>query len=192
MTGKTHDAAGFTALLLTIAFLPGLPEMTLATAVTAFGANFVGSLFPDIDQPTSDLWDNFRGGSIVSKFVCKFLGGHRHFSHSIFGTIFFATLSALILKGLQEIILIDMEIVWWSFMIGYVSHLLFDMPTKEGIPLFWPLMWKIGIPPLRSLRIRSGFWVENILIFPGLLLVNAYLLYAQYDKFLQFFHMMKK
>lgn len=192
MTGRTHDVAGLTALLLTIIYLPALPPMTLATAVTAFGANFVGSLFPDIDQPTSDLWDNFRGGPMVSRFVCRFLGGHRHFSHSIFGTIFFAVLLALILKALAPIILIDMELVWWSFMIGFVSHLLFDMPTKEGVPLFWPFMWKIGIPPVRFLRIRSGEWIENLLIFPGLLLWNAYLLYSHYDKVLALVHAIKR
>lgn len=192
MTGRTHDIAGLTALTLTIVLLPSLPPMTLATAITAFGANFVGSLFPDIDQPTSDLWDNFRGGPFVSKFVCKFLGGHRHFSHSIFGTIFIAVLLALILKMLQPIILVDMSIIWWSFMIGVGSHILFDMPTKEGVPLFWPYMWKIGIPPFRSLRIRSGFWVEKLVIFPTLLIANAYLVYANYGKFLDLVHSFTK
>ncbi len=192
MTGRTHDIAGLSALLLVIVLLPQIPEMTVATAITAFGANFVGSLFPDIDQPTSDLWDNFRGGTVVSKFVCKFLGGHRHISHSIIGVILFATLIAWFLKLLQSIVLIDMGIVWYSFMIGYLSHILFDMPTKEGVPLFWPIMWKIGIPPVRSLRIRSGFWIENFVIFPSLLVLNAYLIYANYGKFIELFHSLKR
>ena len=192
MTGRTHDIAGFTALTIAIVLIPALPPMTMATAVTAFGANFVGSLFPDIDQPTSDLWDNFRGGTLVSKFVCKFLGGHRHISHSIVGVILFASLIAWFLKLISSIVLIDMSIVWWSFMIGYLSHILFDMPTKEGVPLFWPIMWKVGIPPIRSLRIRSGFWVENLIIFPSLLVINAYLLYANYEKFLNIFHSLRK
>lgn len=192
MTGRTHDLAGLTALTITLIFLPSIPSMSLATAITAFGANFVGSLFPDIDQPTSDLWDNFRGGPLVSKFVCKFLGGHRHFSHSIFGTVFIATTLAMVLKLLQSIVLIDMSIVWWSFMIGFVSHILFDMPTKEGVPLFWPNMWRIGIPPFRFLRIRSGFWVENLVIFPSLVLFNAYLVYTNYDKLLSIVHSFTK
>lgn len=192
MTGKTHDAAGLTALLLLIAYSPSLPEMTLATAVTAFGANFVGSLFPDVDQPTSDLWDNFRWGNVVGRYVPKLLGGHRHISHSLVGILLIGSLSAILLKGLSAIILIDMYIVWVCFMIGVVSHIIFDMPTKEGVPLFWPIMWKIGIPPLRAIRIRSGFFIENMLIFPGLLLLNAYILYVHYGTFLELLHSLKK
>lgn len=192
MTGRTHDLAGMTALTLLIAYLPALPHMSLATAITAFGANFLGSLFPDIDQPTSDLWDNFRGGPLLSKFVCKFLGGHRHISHSIIGVILIGALSAYFLKAISGIVLLDMQIIWASFMIGVLSHILFDMPTKEGVPLFWPIMWMLGIPPIRRLRIRSGFWVENLVVFPGLLLVNAYIVYANYGKFVDLFHSLRK
>lgn len=192
MTGRTHDVAGLTALTIVIVLMPTIPQMTLATAITAFGANFVGSLFPDIDQPTSDFWDNFRGGPFISKIVCRFLGGHRHFSHSIFGTIFISVALALFLKGIAPIVLIDMRIVWWSFMIGFVSHILFDMFTKEGVPLFWPFLWKIGIPPFRAIRIRSGFFVENLIIFPSLLILNAYLFYSNYEKLLRLFHALKR
>lgn len=192
MTGRTHDLAGFTTLTFAIVLLPTLPPMTLATAISAFGANFVGSLFPDIDQPTSDLWDNFRGGPFVSKFVCKFLGGHRHISHSIVGIVLIGAISAYVLKALSSIVLIDMQIIWIAFMMGVLSHILFDMPTKEGVPLFWPIMWKIGIPPIRSLRILSGSWIENLLIFPSLLLLNAYLIYTNYGKFIDLFHSLRK
>jgi inner membrane protein len=192
MIGRTHDLAGMTTLTLLVAYLPTLPPMTMATAITAFGANFLGSLFPDIDQPTSDLWDNFRGGPLVSKFVCRFLGGHRHISHSIVGVILIGAVSAYVLKAISGIVLLDMQIIWIAFMVGVLSHIVFDMPTKEGVPLFWPMMTMIGIPPIRHLRIRSGHWVENLLIFPGLLLLNGYLIYSHYGKFIEFFHSLRK
>lgn len=187
MTGRTHDVAAFAALTAALIYLPLLP-MSLPTAAMAFGANFIGGLFPDIDQPTSDLWDNFRGGEFVSKVVCRFLGGHRHISHSLIGVGLIGFILDKTLYALSSIILIDMRIVWWSFMIGVVSHLLMDMPTKEGIPLFWPLKLKIGIPPFRFLRIRSGHFVENFIIFPGFCLLILYLLFTNQVKVLDFLH----
>lgn len=185
MTGRTHDLAAFTALHITFLSLP-LQEMSLATAVAAFGANFVGGLFPDIDQPTSDLWDNFRGGEVIAKFICKLLGGHRHVSHSILGVVLLGFGLDKFLAWINPIVLIDMTIVWWSFMIGVVSHIIFDMPTKEGVPLFWPIKIPIGIPPVRFLRIKSGNFIETLIISPLLLLLNCYLFYWHYDKILDF------
>lgn len=73
-------------------------------------------------------------------------------------------------------------------MLGFTSHLLTDMVTRDGIPLFFPLGFKIGIPPLRSMRIKTGGIVEKSLIFPGLLIVNLFLIYTNYDKYLEFLH----
>lgn len=190
MTGRTHDLAAFTTLSLVFVTVP-IPEMTLATAIAAFGANFIGGLFPDIDQPTSDLWDNFRGGELVGKVTTRFLGGHRHISHSIIGVVLIGLLADMLLGRLASIILIDMMIVWWSFMIGVVSHIATDMLTKEGVPLLWPLKWRIGIPPVRFFRIKAGGWIENVVLFPFLLILNGYIFYLHQDKFIQFFHSLR-
>lgn len=187
MTGRTHDLAAFTALNFVFLSVP-LTEMSLLTALTAFGANFVGGLFPDVDQPTSDFWDNFRGGTFISRYVTRFLGGHRHISHSLIGVALLGFLSQKLLGALQSTILIDMNIVWWSFMIGVISHIVFDMLTKEGVPLLWPLEWAFGLPPIKFLRMRSGYFVENMIVFPGLLVINILLVYGYQGKFLDFFH----
>jgi membrane-bound metal-dependent hydrolase YbcI (DUF457 family) len=188
MTGRTHDLAAFTALTLVFIALPHLPVMSLPTAVVAFGANFMGGLFPDIDQPTSDFWDNFRLGSFVAKIVCPALGGHRHISHSLLGLFLIGGLLRIALQFLSAIVLIDMNIVWWCFMIGVVSHLLADLPTKEGLPLLWPLNWKFGIPPFRFMRMDTGKFMEKIIVFPTLIFLNAYLFYSYQEKFLTFLH----
>ena len=182
MTGKTHDLAAFTALLAVFIYLPEVPPMSLATAVTAFGANFVGGLFPDIDQPTSDLWDNFRLGPFIAKVICPALGGHRHISHSLIGLVLIGALSRLLLQILSPIILIDMQIVWYAFMIGVVTHIVTDLPTKAGVPLLWPFKYKFGIPPIKKLRFESGKFVENWIVLPGILLLALYLMFQHQAK----------
>lgn len=185
MTGKTHDLAAFTSLVGVIIWLPTLPPMSIPTAVVAFSANFVGGLFPDIDQPTSDLWDNFRLGPVVAKVLVSLLGGHRHISHSLIGVWLIGRILEFTLNMLSSIILIDMQIVWYSFMIGVVSHVVMDMFTRAGVPLFWPLKYKFGFPPVQFLRIQSNNFIENRVIFPGLLLFTGYLLYTHQTKFLE-------
>lgn len=185
MTGRTHDLAAFTALSYIIATQP-LNKISLATAIIAFSVNMIGGLAPDIDQPTSALWRRIRAGSIIGRIITPFLGGHRLLSHSILGVILFGFVSKEVLKLSSGILLVDMDIVWWSFMIGFVSHLLIDMFTKEGVPWLFPIPLHFGIPPLKFLRIKTGGLTEKTFIFPGLLLINAYLYYTHYSVFLSF------
>ena len=188
MTGRTHDLAAFTALVIALLYLPQLPIISLATAITAFGMNFVGGLFPDIDQPTSDFWDNFRLGPIVAKVVCPALGGHRHISHSLLGLALFGFGSHFLFQLLAPIILINMTVVWYAFMIGILSHFVMDFVTKEGLPLLWPLCWKFGFPPFKFMRIETGGFIERVIIFPGLLVLTAYLMYHNQIKLLELLH----
>lgn len=190
MTGRTHDLAAFTSLVIAIAYVPQVPHMNLATAVVAFGMNFVGGLFPDIDQPTSDFWDNFRLGPYVAKIICPIFGGHRNISHSLVGIVVIGTLMDIVLYFVSKIILLnlDTEVIWWSFMIGYLSHLVIDLFTKDGLPILWPVQWKFGIPPIKGWRITTGKLLEKILIFPGLVAITAYVMYTHQDKFWALIH----
>ncbi len=189
VTGRTHDLAAFTALVLVATALPSLPSMSYATLILAFGANFVGGLFPDIDQKTSDFWDNFRLGPFVAKVVCPFLGGHRNVSHSLVGLVLIGSLAHFSLQLLVKLVNleIDPSVVWWAFMIGVVSHIIMDLPTKAGVPFLWPMDWKFGIPPFRALRMESGKFVEKWVVFPGLLALTAWTLFSHYQSVLTFF-----
>ncbi len=188
MTARTHDLAAFTALVIAFVYLPAVPAVSVPTLILAFGANFVGGLLPDIDQPTSDFWDNFRMGPFVAKVVCPALGGHRHISHSLIGVGGFALLSYALLHWLAGIVLLDINpiLIWYSFLIGIGSHILMDMPTKLGVPLLWPWKFKFGIPPIKRLRVESGKFAEKYVFFPGLLLLSSYLLYTHQDKLITF------
>lgn len=185
MTGRTHDLAGFTALSYIVATQP-LQPISLATALVAVGANFIGALAPDIDQSTGELWQHVRGGSVLGRLLAPLLGGHRLVSHSIIGIFLFAFLTKQFLNLISSVLLVDMNIVWWAFMIGFLSHLVMDIFTKEGIPLLFPIPIRFGIPPFKFLRVKTGGLLEKSFIFPGLIALNFYIYYTNYHKFLDF------
>lgn len=185
MTSRTHDLAAFTALSVTFAVLP-LVQMTPATLFVAIFSNMIGGLIPDLDNHTSEIWNKIRGGQFVAAVVSPLFGGHRNFSHSILGTLFFGYVSQLFLDKVSTILIVNMDIVWYSFMIGLISHLVMDAITKEGIPLFFPASYNIGFPPIKALRFRTGSIGENLVVLPSLLILNCYLFYQKYDKLLLF------
>ena len=183
MMGRTHDLATFTALSYVIATQP--PQtISLATGITALMVGIVGGLTPDIDQPTADLWRKLPAGSVIGRIFYPFLGGHRNISHSIIGILFFAWLSKFIFAKIGLVLLVNMNIVWSAFMIGYITHLIMDTLTQEGVPWLFPIPFKFGFPPLKFLRIKTAGFFEKSVIFPGLLFVNAYIYYHYYSKFL--------
>lgn len=187
MTGRTHDLAAFTALSYIVLTNP-FPHITLATGLFAFSANMIGGLAPDIDQPTADLWRKLPGGTLYSRLFTPFLGGHRNISHSILGILLFGFLSKFVLNLASTVILVDMNIVWTAFMIGYVSHLIMDTFTREGVPWLFPIPIRFGVPPFAFLRLKTAGLMEKSLVFPGLLLANVYLYYKHYDQVLMFVH----
>lgn len=180
MTGRTHDLAALTALLVAFLFFP-IPTISTGTLLFCIGSNMLGGLAPDLDQPTADIWRKMRLGKIMGTLLAPLLGGHRLISHSILGTILIGILLNKLLNWMSSFILVDMSVVWWSFMIGYGSHLATDAVTKQGIPLFFPLPFSIGFPPVKKLRIKSGAFVEKALVYPGLILLNGWLVYRHYD-----------
>lgn len=187
MTGRTHDLAAFTAINYIVATSPML-HMSLGTAFVAFSANLIGGLTPDIDQPTADLWHKLPGGTIYSRLITPFLGGHRYISHSILGIVLFGWLAKELLLLSSHTLIVDATIVWWAFMIAYISHLVMDTFTHEGVPWLFPIPIKFGIPPFAFLRIKTGGFIEKYVIFPGLLILNGVIIYEHYGKYLSFFH----
>jgi inner membrane protein len=185
MTGRTHDLAAFTCLLYATA-TQTLPPVSLATAFTAFGGNMIGGLMPDIDDATSDFWDKIPAGSFFGKFLHPLIGHHRMISHSFVGMAIAGYLVKLLLDASRDVLLVDMTIVWWAIMLGYASHLVMDFITKEGIPWFFPVPIRFGFPPHKFFRVRTGGPIEQFIVFPGLLLANAYIIYSYYPHLLAF------
>lgn len=125
MTYKTHIAGG---ILLTLCVTTLIQPTTLSEIITLYGGTVIGSLLPDIDHPESKINKynpfDFIIGSVVN---------HRGVTHSIIGlatTLLIGAIMALIC-GLK---------LWFMFGIGigYLSHLILDMMTPSGVPLFYP------------------------------------------------------
>lgn len=186
MTGRTHDLFGFTLLHIVFLSMP-IPSMSVATGIGSLGMVFIGALAPDIDQPTADLWRRLPAGNIIGRLISPILGSHRMISHSFLGILLFGYFSHLLFQQLATIVLVDMNIIWWSFMVGFVSHIIIDSLNREGIPLLFPLPFKFGFPPLRLLRMKAGGTTEKTIIYPVLLLLNAYLVSQHYQTYLTFF-----
>lgn len=185
MTGRTHDLAAFTALSYVVATQPLPQDITLATAIVAISANFVGGLAPDIDQSTATLWGRLRGGRIWGKLFAPLFGGHRFISHSIVGIFLFGIGAKFLLQMMSSVLIVNMDIVWWSFMIGFISHLVMDTISRDGVPWLFPIPIRFGVPPLRILRMKTGGLLEKSFVFPGLILLNIWIYYHYYNRFLE-------
>ncbi len=188
MTGRTHDLAAITALGVLVLAQPPR-TVTLATAIVAVFANLVGGVTPDIDQPTAPFWRNLPIGRYFGRIFGALSNGHRFLTHSLLGLALFGFAAHWLLVALHPVMAsVDIDLVWWAFMIGMASHLVMDTFTKEGVPWLLPLPFKFGIPPLKSMRITTDHFTEKFVIFPGLIIFNGLLYFVNYDKILAILH----
>lgn len=152
--------------------------ITWTIAGTVITGAFFGSLFPDIDQPSSNFWQSIPLGKLGRAIVPKTLGGHRNLSHSLLGLL----LAYLLVQAVSSWLLtnaIPHQILVESFMAGYLAHLVADSITVLGIPLLWPFGGGFGFPPhpFHGARIVTGKWFENLVVFPLSLVGLVYLLF---------------
>ncbi|MFH0936803.1 MAG: metal-dependent hydrolase [Candidatus Daviesbacteria bacterium] len=185
MTGRTHDLAAFTALNIVLVTQP-IPDVSLSTALVSVGICLIGGLTPDIDDSTSEFWHKLPAGTIIGRLLHPFIGGHRLISHSILGLVIVGWISSNLLNLASTTLIVNMTIVWWSFMIGYLSHLIMDSLTTEGVPWLFPIPVRLGFLPFKSLRFKTGGLIEKFFIFPGLLILNCYLFYNYYQIYINF------
>lgn len=178
MTGKTHNAIAFASLVTAAAFFP--PEdLNLFTLAGSMVAVSIGALFPDMDQAGNDLWNLLPASNKLGSILRRIFYKHRTLTHSIVGVyLTYRFLDWLLPKFLNSAY-INPETIMWSFIVGYLSHLLSDSVTEEGVPLLFPINLNFGIPPIKAFRIKTGHWFENFVIFPG---VWVYLIWFIHDK----------
>lgn len=168
MTDKTHQILGFTAATATFLALKPEEPLSWPLAASIFIGSVIGSLAPDIDQPTGKFWNDVPLGRVFGIITSQALGGHRNLSHSILGTFLFGLLMWFLTSLIPSTWPLDPWVIWFSALIGFVAHLLADSVTVLGIPLFWPFGANMGFPPrpFHGLRILTGRWFENLVIFP--------------------------
>ncbi|ADQ41563.1 membrane-bound metal-dependent hydrolase [Caldicellulosiruptor acetigenus I77R1B] len=116
MRGYTHLAFAL-AVASSIETLQHRNIITLPVAVAGISA-----LMPDIDHPDSMIGRKVKP---VSWFINK-LPGHRTITHSLDFAV-----------GLCPVVLLSSNFSYWAWMfaLGYVSHLLLDSLTLNGIKL---------------------------------------------------------
>lgn len=173
MIARTHSLVAFSSLLVVSKLYP----QTNIGGVSIFcglAANTIGSMLPDIDQASNKLWDMLPLGDNIGKFLGKIFISHRSISHSLVGLFVADKLLWWLIQRLFNQEFVNVNIVYYSVMIGYVSHMAADALTEEGIPLLFPLKFKFGLPPIKSWRIKSGHWFEKLVITPSVIVFIAW------------------
>lgn len=186
MLSRTHNIVAFAALSSAVVYFAPT-DIKTSTFILSLVANAVGALLPDIDQASNKLWGLLPFGNTFARYFNKAFLTHRGFTHSILG---FWLVEKLIFGGLSGILngtYVNIGMVYWSLMIGYISHLVADGITEEGLPLFFPLKYKFGLPPIKAMRIKTGGWFENLVITPTLVFFILWLLVVYWPIFSKIF-----
>ena len=166
MTARTHDAIAFAALIIVAAHNP--PEnLNLITAGAAVVGNIIGSAIPDMDTAGNKLYKFIPYGNYLGRILRRMFLGHRAFSHSLLGFYVISNIVRFLMFRLLNPAYVDIELVYAAVIIGYISHLVADSITRDGLPLLFPLKWRIGIPPIAAFRMKTGGWIENLVVLPG-------------------------
>jgi membrane-bound metal-dependent hydrolase YbcI (DUF457 family) len=187
MRGRNHLVVGMATVALVEGALPFLRAHSMWgimldgrwLMIPALGCAAAGALLPDIDLATSLISHETgtgRGQGCLTGFffqwIRKLLGGHRGLTHSLW-----VCLACLFVFGLDVGALqlgdFRLPLGWtglfgrWSdlgtaFTLGYLSHVLADTLTRDGVKLGYPF-WRseIGLGP-RAIRFANGSWVEHV------------------------------
>jgi inner membrane protein len=195
MTGKTHAGIGSVVYVAICNKLPGKFSYIGMVVV------ILASILPDIDHPKSTinkyilpfknkttkvtiyvclgiiiLWFDFLYSKEIAlkslglSFIIIGLSTHRNgLLHSLTGMMFFMLMIGYTCRKYSFPPLV------YPFFIGYGSHLMGDMLTKMGVPLFYPFSRKkFKFPYTYKVGSKVGTLIEEIIMILGL----AYIVYA--------------
>lgn len=114
------------------------------------------SILPDIDNPRTLLGKVFYP---ISKWIER-NHGHRTITHSLLGNVVWGFLLLLIewITKAENLVVIGM--------LAYLSHLIFDMCTRSGIPFFLPFSKvRCVLPANPKMRLKTGEVKTEAVIF---------------------------
>ena len=149
---KTHLALGFLIGFVVAALFNVVYPVLFVILVTLLSA------LPDIDHPKSKYGRKLFFISIPISLFFK----HRGFFHSIFPPAILALI----------FVYFNLNYLALAVFVGYVSHLIGDATTKEGINFLHPFATFRVQGPL-----TTGGLLEKVIFF-GLILVNLLLSYS--------------
>ena len=155
MTGTNHIAGG----IVFTGIWGGIIGINLLSSPWYLFTCVLGSVLPDMDRPGA-LITRIPGLMPLSRWInVKY--GHRTITHSLAALV----ITTLVIRLLQ-ITIGWMESITTIFFLSFLSHLLFDMMTVQGVPLFYP--WKKNpcvIPGRPENRFRTNNMRTEAMIF---------------------------
>lgn len=191
MTSRTHDIGAFASLVTVAVNYPPVTLNTITLIVSLVG-NIVGSLLPDIDQSSNRLWDLLPTGDSLGRVFRKLFLSHRTLSHSFLGVFLVYKLLWWLLPKISNPNYLNITIIFYSVMIGFVSHLVLDFFTEEGLPLLFPIKFKFGFPPFKHWRIKTGKWFEKLVVFPGIIVYIIWFVGVNQERLIQILKLVVK
>jgi inner membrane protein len=134
---------------------------SLVGLVPVAGVALVASLLPDIDSDESSIRQatgTARHSGVVGRivsFMLRIFGGHRAITHSLLAWALLTFWVGVYFRG---------NMLMVAFGIGYLSHLIADALTVQGVPLLWPIFRRrISFLP-SAIAIRTGGVVETLVV----------------------------
>lgn len=145
MTSPNHIVGGIAITGVSLSFW----DINIFGQSSYLGVVIFASLLPDIDHTKSIIGKLFFP---IAKYLDKNFG-HRTITHSL---TFFVPLT-LVVAFVERSFISSNLVYTYIFLFGFLSHLILDMLTVQGIPLFYPFLRNPCVVPANpSYRIRSG------------------------------------
>ena len=159
MTGINHIAGGIAFAGIFASF----SDINIFDSPSDLAVTVVFSLMPDIDHPKSILG---RVCFPVARYLDRHFG-HRTLTHSLVCWLAVVVVFRLVLfvflgsKGEK-----DANELTSNACLAYLSHLIFDMCTKSGIPFFYPFSSaRCVIPGNPAMRLTTGELKTELTLF---------------------------
>jgi membrane-bound metal-dependent hydrolase YbcI (DUF457 family) len=187
MTAVTHQMIALLCALWLLTLYP--ISLGPGLGFIAVVAVMIGALTPDLDQPTANVWRRVLGGRAVGNVFQWFSGGHRHMTHSVIGIMAIGYATRWVATDLiNEAYQAPALMIWWAYMVGYISHPIGDTLTDRGVPWLWPLKFNFKVPPgPEEVRVTTDSFVEKFIVRGGLLVAAGLLLRQHWPAILRAF-----
>lgn len=160
MKGASHFIIGLGAAVVVHRIYAPFGDGWQALALAGVAAT-VGALLPDVDsdesiirRSTGTARSNGCIGKLAALGISAITGGHRVGTHTAVAWLVISAIAWLAgrASGLTPVAI--------AFSVGYLSHLLADALTVEGVPLFWPLAKRRVCLLPSFIAIRTGTFAE--------------------------------
>lgn len=187
MTGTTHQMIALVAAFWVLTAFPVTLGPVLG--ILAIFSIMSGALTPDLDHPATNMWRRMLGGNHIGNIFRAFAGGHRHMTHSILGIFLIGwALRWIVFNIINTNFTTQALVIWYAFMIGYISHPIADSFTDQGVPWFWPFHFHIKIPPgPGEVRVTTDSYVERIIVRTAIIVIGVLLLQSNWQLLINFF-----